>query len=249
MAEDRELLVSVHDLKKAFGEREILKGISFDIYRGDVVCVIGPSGSGKSTLIRCVNYLEHPTGGDICYRGESVMKHFKKLTQFRTKVGMVFQSFNLFNNMTVLENCTVGQIKVLGKSKEEAKETALKYLKHVGMDSYVNAKPHHLSGGQKQRVAIARALALEPEVLLMDEPTSALDPEMVGEVLRVIRDLAESGFTMVIVTHEMAFARDVSNRVIFIDQGVIAEDDAPEVLFKNPKNPRTKEFLGRFQHS
>ena len=249
MAEDRELLVSVHDLKKAFGEREILKGISFDIYRGDVVCVIGPSGSGKSTLIRCVNYLEHPTGGDICYRGESVMKHFKKLTQFRTKVGMVFQSFNLFNNMTVLENCTVGQIKVLGKSKEEAKETALKYLKHVGMDSYVNAKPHQLSGGQKQRVAIARALALEPEVLLMDEPTSALDPEMVGEVLRVIRDLAESGFTMVIVTHEMAFARDVSNRVIFIDQAVIAEDDAPEVLFKNPKNPRTKEFLGRFQHS
>ena len=247
MAQDRELLVSVHDLKKAFGEREILKGISFDIYRGDVVCVIGPSGSGKSTLIRCVNYLEHPTGGDICYRGESVMKHFKKLTQFRAKVGMVFQSFNLFNNMTVLENCTVGQIKVLGKSKEEAKETALKYLKHVGMDSYINAKPHQLSGGQKQRVAIARALALEPEVLLMDEPTSALDPEMVGEVLRVIRDLAESGFTMVIVTHEMAFARDVSNRVIFIDQGVIAEDDAPEVLFKNPKNPRTKEFLGRFQ--
>ena len=247
MAQDRELLVSVHDLKKAFGEREILKGISFDIYRGDVVCVIGPSGSGKSTLIRCVNYLEHPTGGDICYRGESVMKHFKKLTQFRTKVGMVFQSFNLFNNMTVLENCTVGQIKVLGKSKEEAKETALKYLKHVGMDSYINAKPHQLSGGQKQRVAIARALALEPEVLLMDEPTSALDPEMVGEVLRVIRDLAESGFTMVIVTHEMAFAHDVSNRVIFIDQGVIAEDDAPEVLFKNPKNPRTKEFLGRFQ--
>ena len=249
MAEEKELLVSVHDLKKAFGEREILKGISFDIYRGDVVCVIGPSGSGKSTLIRCVNYLEHPTGGDICYRGESVMKHFKKLTQFRTKVGMVFQSFNLFNNMTVLENCTVGQIKVLGKSKEEAKETALRYLKHVGMDSYINAKPHQLSGGQKQRVGIARALALEPEVLLMDEPTSALDPEMVGGVLRVIRDLAESGFTMVIVTHEMAFARDVSNRVIFIDQGVIAEDDAPEVLFKNPKNPRTKEFLGRFQHS
>ena len=242
MAQDRELLVSVHDLKKAFGEREILKGISFDIYRGDVVCVIGPSGSGKSTLIRCVNYLEHPTGGDICYRGEYVMKHFKKLTQFRTKVGMVFQSFNLFNNMTVLENCTVGQIKVLGKSKEEAKETALKYLKHVGMDSYINAKPHQLSGGQKQRVAIARALALEPEVLLMDEPTSALDPEMVGEVLRVIRNLAESGFTMVIVTHEMAFARDVSNRVIFIDQGVIAEDDAPEALFKNPKNPRTTHY-------
>ncbi len=247
MAQEKELLVSVHDLKKAFGEREILKGISFDIYRGDVVCVIGPSGSGKSTLIRCVNYLEHPTGGEICYRGKSVMKHFKKLPLFRTKVGMVFQSFNLFNNMTVLENCMVGQIKVLGKHKEEAKANALKYLKHVGMDSYVNAKPHQLSGGQKQRVAIARALALEPEVLLMDEPTSALDPEMVGEVLRVIRSLAEEGLTMVIVTHEMAFARDVSNRVIFIDQGVIAEDAPPEELFKNPKHQRTKEFLGRFQ--
>ena len=245
MAEEKELLVSVHDLKKAFGEREILKGISFDIYRGDVVCVIGPSGSGKSTLIRCVNYLEHPTGGDICYRGESVMKHFKKLTQFRTKVGMVFQSFNLFNNMTVLENCTVGQIKVLGKSKEDAKETALKYLKHVGMDSYVNAKPHQLSGGQKQRVAIARALALEPEVLLMDEPTSALDPEMVGEVLRVIRDLAESGFTMVIVTHEMTFARNVADKIIFMDDGVIIEEGTPEDVFSSD-NQRMKDFLGKF---
>lgn len=247
MAQEKELLVSVHNLQKAFGEREILKSISFDIYRGDVVCVIGPSGSGKSTLIRCVNYLEHPTGGEICYRGHNVMEYFKKLTLFRTKVGMVFQSFNLFNNMTVLENCMVGQVKVLGKTKEEAKATALKYLKHVGMDSYVNAKPHQLSGGQKQRVAIARALALEPEVLLMDEPTSALDPEMVGEVLRVIRSLAEEGLTMVIVTHEMAFARDVSNRVIFIDQGVIAEEAPPEELFKNPKNQRTKDFLCRFQ--
>ena len=190
---EKELLVSVHDLKKAFGEREILKGISFDINRGDVVCIIGPSGSGKSTLIRCINYLEHPTSGEIKYRGKNIDEAFKKLTLFRTKVGMVFQSFNLFNNMTVLENCMVGPIKVLGKSKEEAKATALQYLKHVGMDSYVNAKPHQLSGGQKQRVAIARALALEPEVLLMDEPTSALDPEMVGEVLRVIRDLAKDG--------------------------------------------------------
>lgn len=246
---EKELLVSVCDLKKNFGDREILRGISFDIHRGDVVCIIGPSGSGKSTLIRCVNYLEHPTGGHIEYRGEDVNKAFKKLTLFRTKVGMVFQSFNLFNNMTVLENCMVGQIKVLGKDKDEAKTTALKYLKHVGMDSYINAKPHQLSGGQKQRVAIARALALEPEVLLMDEPTSALDPEMVGEVLRVIRNLAEEGLTMVIVTHEMAFARDVSNRVIFIDKGVIAEDAPPKELFGNPKNQRTKEFLARFQNS
>lgn len=246
---DKELLVSVCNLQKSFGERQILRGISFDIHRGDVVCVIGPSGSGKSTLIRCVNFLEHPTGGQIEYRGQNVMDAFKKLTLFRTKVGMVFQSFNLFNNMTVLENCMVGQVKVLGKNKNEAKATALKYLKHVGMDSYVNAKPHQLSGGQKQRVAIARALALEPEVLLMDEPTSALDPEMVGEVLRVIRDLAKEGLTMVIVTHEMAFARDVSNRVIFIDQGVIAEEGTPEQIFANPKNQRTRDFLSRFQNN
>ena len=246
---EKELIVSVCDLQKAFGEREILKGISFDIHRGDVICIIGPSGSGKSTLIRCVNFLEHPTGGHIEYRGKDVMQAFKKLPLYRTKVGMVFQSFNLFNNMTVLENCMVGQVKVLGKNKEEAKATALKYLKHVGMDSYVNAKPHQLSGGQKQRVAIARALALEPEVLLMDEPTSALDPEMVGEVLRVIRNLAKEGFTMVIVTHEMAFARDVSNHVIFIDQGVIAEKGAPSQLFANPKNQRTRDFLSRFQNN
>ena len=246
---DKELIVSVCDLQKAFGEREILKGISFDIHRGDVICIIGPSGSGKSTLIRCVNFLEHPTGGHIEYRGKDVMQAFKKLPLYRTKVGMVFQSFNLFNNMTVLENCMVGQVKVLGKNKEEAKATALKYLKHVGMDSYVNAKPHQLSGGQKQRVAIARALALEPEVLLMDEPTSALDPEMVGEVLRVSRDLAKEGFTMVIVTHEMAFARDVSNHVIFIDQGVIAEEGEPSQLFGNPKNQRTRDFLSRFQNN
>ncbi|MDY5045886.1 amino acid ABC transporter ATP-binding protein [Phascolarctobacterium sp.] len=246
---EKELIVSVCDLQKSFGEREILKGISLDIHRGDVTCIIGPSGSGKSTLIRCVNFLEHPTGGHIEYRGTDVMQAFKKLPLYRTKVGMVFQSFNLFNNMTVLENCMVGQVKVLGKNKEEAKATALKYLKHVGMDSYVNAKPHQLSGGQKQRVAIARALALEPEVLLMDEPTSALDPEMVGEVLRVIRDLAQEGFTMVIVTHEMAFARDVSNRVIFIDQGVIAEEGEPKELFSNPKNQRTRDFLSRFQNN
>ena len=246
---EKELIVSVCDLQKSFGDREILKGISFEIHRGDVTCIIGPSGSGKSTMIRCVNFLEHPTGGHIEYKGQDVMQAFKSLPQYRTKVGMVFQSFNLFNNMTVLENCTVGQVKVLGKPKDEAKATALKYLKHVGMDSYINAKPHQLSGGQKQRVAIARALALEPEVLLMDEPTSALDPEMVGEVLRVIRDLAKEGFTMVIVTHEMSFARDVSSHVIFIDQGVIAEQGAPAELFGNPKNQRTRDFLSRFQNN
>lgn len=243
-----EILVGVKHLQKSFGPREILKDISFDVKRGDVVCIIGPSGSGKSTLIRCINYLEQPTGGIIEYRGQDVKAAFPKLTLFRTKVGMVFQSFNLFNNMTVLENCMVGQVQVLGKRKEEAKANALKYLKHVGMDSYINAKPHQLSGGQKQRVAIARALALEPEVLLMDEPTSALDPEMVGEVLKVMRDLAAEGLTMVIVTHEMAFARDVSNRVIFIDQGVIAEDASPEEFFTNPKNQRSKDFLARFQN-
>ena len=244
--QSKELLLSVQGLKKNFGEREILKGIDFDVHKGDVVCVIGPSGSGKSTLIRCVNYLEQPTDGVIGYRGENVLECFKNLPLYRTKVGMVFQQFNLFNNMTVLENCVVGQVKVLGKKSEEAKAIAMKYLEHVGMASYINAKPHQLSGGQKQRVAIARALALEPEVLLMDEPTSALDPEMVGEVLAVMRELAEEGLTMVIVTHEMAFARDVSSRVIFIDQGVIAEDASTDVIFTAPQNQRTKDFLSRF---
>ena len=244
--QSKELLLSVQGLKKNFGEREILKGIDFDVHKGDVVCVIGPSGSGKSTLIRCVNYLEQPTDGVISYRGENVLECFKNLPLYRTKVGMVFQQFNLFNNMTVLENCVVGQVKVLGKKSEEAKAIAMKYLEHVGMASYINAKPHQLSGGQKQRVAIARALALEPEILLMDEPTSALDPEMVGEVLAVMRELAEEGLTMVIVTHEMAFARDVSSRVIFIDQGVIAEDGSPNVIFTAPQSQRTKDFLSRF---
>ena len=246
MADEKELLLSVQDLKKQFGEREILKGISFDVKKGDVVCIIGPSGSGKSTLIRCVNFLEQPTGGVITYRGQNVLESFKNLALYRTKVGMVFQQFNLFNNMTVLENCMVGQVKVLGKDKDTAHSTAMKYLEHVGMASYINAKPHQLSGGQKQRVAIARALALEPEVLLMDEPTSALDPEMVGEVLNVMKDLARTGLTMIIVTHEMAFARDVATRTIFMDSGYVAEDAAPSELFTNPKNPRTREFLSRY---
>ena len=240
---EKELIVSVCDLQKSFGEREILKGISFDIHRGDVTCIIGPSGSGKSTLIRCVNFLEHPTGGHIEYRGTDVMQAFKKLPLYRTKVGMVFQSFNLFNNMTVLENCMVGQVKVLGKNKEEAKATALKYLKHVGMDSYVNAKPHQLSGGQKQRVAIARALALEPEVLLMDEPTSALDPELTVEVLAVMRDLAADGMTMLVVTHEMGFARNVSNQVVFMEHGVVVEQGPAKEIFTAPREERTRAFL------
>jgi len=239
-------ILQIKDLRKSFGDREILKGINLDVYKGDVICIIGQSGSGKSTMIRCVNYLEMPTSGEILYLGKNVETEFGSLPMFRTKVGMVFQSFNLFNNMTVLENCTVGQIKVLKKDKETARQNAMKYLYHVGMANYINARPEQLSGGQKQRVAIARALALEPDVLLMDEPTSALDSEMVGEVLEVMRDLAKEGLTMIIVTHEMAFARDVASRVVFVDQGVIAENEEPSVMFSNPKHPRTKEFLSRF---
>lgn len=241
-----EPILSVRNLKKDFGSRQILKGISFDVSRGNVVSIIGPSGSGKSTLIRCINYLEQPTDGEILYHGQSILKAFPQMPLYRTKVGMVFQSFNLFNNMNVLENCTVGPVKVLKQDKKDAAAKAMKYLIHVGMGAYINAKPFQLSGGQKQRVAIARALTLEPEVLLMDEPTSALDPEMVGEVLDVMKSLAESGFTMVVVTHEMGFARDVSNHTIFIDQGVIAEEGPPEELFTHPKQERTKSFLRRY---
>ncbi len=241
-----EPILSVRNLKKDFGSRQILKGISFDVSRGNVVSIIGPSGSGKSTLIRCINYLEQPTDGEILYHGQSILKAFPQMPLYRTKVGMVFQSFNLFNNMNVLENCTVGPVKVLKQDKKVAAAKAMKYLIHVGMGAYINAKPFQLSGGQKQRVAIARALTLEPEVLLMDEPTSALDPEMVGEVLDVMKSLAESGFTMVVVTHEMGFARDVSNHTIFIDQGVIAEEAPPEELFTHPKQERTKSFLRRY---
>lgn len=245
---EKELLISVKGLQKTFGEHVVLKGIDLDVYKGDVICVIGPSGCGKSTFIRCINFLEQPTDGEICYRGVPAKKAFKSLPIYRTKVGMVFQQFNLFNNMTVLENCIVGQTKVLHRSIEEARENAMKYLRHVGMSAYINAKPYQLSGGQKQRVAIARALALNPEVLLMDEPTSALDPEMVGEVLNVMRDLAEEGLTMVIVTHEMAFARDVSTKVIMLNDGVINESGEPKEFFAHPKTDRAKEFLSRFQN-
>lgn len=236
-------VVSIQHLQKRFGDHEVLKDIDFDIYKGDVVCIIGASGSGKSTLLRCVNMLEIPTNGEILFHGEPLPDD---VNRYRAKVGMVFQSFNLFNNMTVLKNCTSGCRKVLKISKKESEQRALKYLKKVGMAAYIHAKPHQLSGGQKQRVAIARALTMEPEVLLFDEPTSALDPEKVGEVLSVMKTLAKEGLTMAVVTHEMAFARDVSTRTIFMDDGVIVEDEAPDILFQHPKHPRTKEFLKRY---
>ena len=244
-------MIAIRNVTKEFDVNKqkvtALSDVNFTIEKGDIFGIIGFSGAGKSTLLRMINALEVPTSGHVEIDGVNINGlSFNELRKVRKRIGMVFQQFNLFNNMTVLENCVVGQVKVLGKKSEEAKAIAMKYLEHVGMASYINAKPHQLSGGQKQRVAIARALALEPEILLMDEPTSALDPEMVGEVLAVMRELAEEGLTMVIVTHEMAFARDVSSRVIFIDQGVIAEDGSPNVIFTAPQNQRTKDFLSRF---
>ena len=244
-----EVILEVKHLSKAFGKNEVLKDIDFSVNKGDVISVIGASGSGKSTLLRCINLLETPTAGEIWYSGRNVADSKVKAHEYRSHVGMVFQSFNLFNNMTVLQNCMVGQIKVLKKRKEEAKEAALFYLNKVGMAPYIKAKPRQLSGGQKQRVAIARALAMNPEVLLFDEPTSALDPEMVGEVLGVMQDLAREGMTMLVVTHEMAFARDVSNRVVYMNQGVICEEGSPEAVFGNPQKQETKEFLSRFRNA
>ena len=244
-----EKILEVKHLGKAFGSNQVLRDIDFSVSPGDVTCIIGPSGSGKSTLLRCLNMLETPSTGEINYHGTDITSKNVNVPEYRSKVGMVFQNFNLFNNMTALKNCTVGQVKVLKKSKEEAEKKALYYLKKVGMAPYINAKPKQLSGGQKQRVAIARALAMEPEILLFDEPTSALDPEMVGEVLEVMRDLAHEGLTMIIVTHEMAFARDVSKRVIFMANGVIVEDRPPKELFENPKDPLTKDFLSRFRNA
>ncbi len=241
-----EKIIEINRLKKAFGENSVLKDISFSVEKGDVISIIGPSGSGKSTLLRCVNFLEVPSGGEILFHGKAVDDKELKLTDYRARVGMVFQSFNLFDNMTVLKNCTAGQKIVLKRSDDEAKKIALENLSKVGMSAYVNARPKQLSGGQKQRVAIARALCMNPEVILFDEPTSALDPEMVDEVLAVMKSLAESGITMIIVTHEMAFARDVSNKVIFMDGGVIEEQGSPSEIFTSPKSPRTKEFLSRF---
>ena len=237
-------ILSVEHLKKNFGEHEVLRDITFDVPQGDVVSIIGSSGSGKSTLLRCINFLEEPTDGRILFRGKNAETEWTR-AQYHSKVGMVFQSFNLFNNMSVLKNCMTGQMKVLHRGRAESEEKALFYLEKVGMGPDRDARPGQLSGGQKQRVAIARALAMDPEVLLFDEPTSALDPEMVGEVLSVMRELADSGLTMLVVTHEMAFARDVSKRVIFMDSGVIAEDGAPEEIFTHPKQQRTREFLSR----
>ncbi len=240
-------LLKINHLSKAFGAHVVLRDIDFTVHSGDVISIIGASGSGKSTLLRCINLLEMPTSGEILYHGENVAQFPGGAPGYRTKVGMVFQSFNLFSNMTVLENCMVGQIKVLKKSKTEAREAAMHYLTKVGMAPYINAKPRQLSGGQKQRVAIARALAMEPEVLLFDEPTSALDPEMVGEVLAVMQSLAKDGMTMLVVTHEMAFARDVSSRVVFMADGVICEEGTSREIFENPKKQMTRDFLARFR--
>ncbi len=235
----------IKGLRKSFGDHEVLKGIDMTVSKGEVISVIGSSGSGKSTLLRCLNLLEQPTGGEVIFEGQNILDSKFKVTDYRAKVGMVFQSFNLFENMSVLKNCVIGQIKVLKRSKEAAEKEAKMYLDLVGMTPYINARPSQLSGGQKQRVAIARALAMNPEVLLFDEPTSALDPEMVGEVLSVMTKLARSGLTMMVVTHEMQFAREVSSRVVFMDGGVIAEDTLPELMFTCPKEERTKEFLNR----
>ena len=239
-------ILQVNHLSKSFGTHQVLRDIDFTVKTGDVTSIIGASGSGKSTLLRCINLLEMPTSGEILFHDENILSRKGGAAKYRSKVGMVFQSFNLFNNMTVLENCIVGQTKVLKKNREQAKEQAMRFLTKVGMAPFINAKPRQLSGGQKQRVAIARALAMEPEVLLFDEPTSALDPEMVGEVLAVMRDLAKEGLTMLVVTHEMAFARDVSNHVVFMRDGVIWEEGGPQEIFVEPKKDETRDFLSRF---
>lgn len=239
-------VIELRHLQKAFGTHEVLKDINLTVDYGEVLSVIGASGSGKSTMLRCINLLETPTSGDVIYHGKNITDPDFNISKYRAKVGMVFQSFNLFNNMTALENCITGQVPVLKKNRADAEKTAMHYLEKVGMAPYINAKPAQLSGGQKQRVAIARALAMEPEVLLFDEPTSALDPQMVGEVLEVMRNLANDGLTMIVVTHEMAFARDVSSNVVFMADGVICEQGTPKQIFENPKNDKTKEFLSRF---
>ena len=244
-----EKVIELVHLQKQFGENTVLRDINLSVSKGEVLSIIGASGSGKSTMLRCINLLETPTSGQILYHGKDITGHDMNLSQYRAKVGMVFQSFNLFNNMTALNNCITGQVSVLKRSREEAETIAMKYLERVGMAPYINARPSQLSGGQKQRVAIARALAMEPEALLFDAPTSALDPQMVGEVLDVMRSLAEDGLTMIVVTHEMAFARDVSSNVVFMSGGVICEEGKPHDIFENPQNPKTREFLTRFLDS
>lgn len=239
-------LIEIKNVKKSFGDNQVLKGINFEINKGDVVCLIGPSGSGKSTLLRCINLLEDFESGTINVLGQDIKK-IKDINNHRKKVGMVFQQFNLFNNLNVLENCVLAQTKVLGVKKKQAIEIALHELEKVGLKEFANAYPNTLSGGQKQRVAIARALCMKPEILLFDEPTSALDPEMVGEVLNVMKNLAKENMTMVVVTHEMSFAKEVSDKIVFMDAGVIVEEGKPEDIFNNPKNDRTKKFLSRIK--
>lgn len=241
----RQPILTIKHLQKRFGDKVVLQDINLTINEGEVVCLIGPSGSGKSTLLRCLNLLEEPDDGSILFRDHDLMDPTTNVNQLRTKMGMVFQNYNLFNNKNVLENCTIGQTVVLKRDEETAKKIALDLLERVGMKDYADARVEHLSGGQKQRVAISRALAMEPEMMLFDEPTSALDPEMVGDVLNVMRDVANSGMTMIVVTHEMEFARDVADRVVVMDQGVIIEEGDPETIFTHPKMERTKEFLRR----
>ena len=241
-----EQILSINHLSKAFGANVVLRDIDFSVEKGDVTSIIGASGSGKSTLLRCINLLEAPTAGQIQFHEEDITRRGYNVPAYRAKVGMVFQNFNLFNNMTVLDNCMVGLTRVMHKDRETAEQTAKFYLDKVGMLPYIHAKPRQISGGQKQRVAIARALAMEPEVLLFDEPTSALDPQMVGEVLDVMKTLVKEGLTMLVVTHEMAFARDVSSRTVFMKDGVIWEDGSPAQIFGEPQRAETKEFLSRF---
>ncbi len=239
-------ILRLSHLEKQFGTHAVLRDISFSVEKGEVISIIGSSGSGKSTMLRCINLLETPTGGQIFFEGKDITAKDVDLSRYRARVGMVFQQFNLFHNMSVLANCVSPQTTVLGRKKQEAEERAREYLSRVGMSAYLDARPAQLSGGQKQRVAIARTLAMDPDIILFDEPTSALDPEMVGEVLEVMQSLAQTGLTMLVVTHEMAFARDVSSRVMFMDGGVIAEDGLPEEIFRAPKQARTREFLSRY---
>jgi len=238
-------IIKVNDVKKSFGEVEVLKGVDIEIKRGEVVVIIGPSGCGKSTFLRTLNLLETPTGGEIIFEGVNITDPKSDINLHRQKIGMVFQQFNLFPHMTVLKNMTIAPIKLLNLSKEDAEKRAMELLERVGLADRADSYPSQLSGGQKQRVAIVRALAMQPEVMLFDEPTSALDPEMVGEVLEVMKDLANEGMTMAIVTHEMGFAREVADRVLFIDQGIIMEQGSPEEVFGNPKSPRLKDFLSK----
>ncbi len=239
-------IIKIKHLKKEFGEHGVISDVNFDVNKGEVISIIGSSGVGKSTMLRCINLLEKPSGGEILYFGDNIQGKNFDLLKYRSKVSMVFQSFNLFNNMTVLKNCTIGQTTVLKEKNDEAEKRALYYLNKVDMSSYISAKPKQLSGGQKQRVAIARALSMEPEVLLFDEPTSALDPEMINEVLNVIKDLAKEQRTMVIVTHEMNFAKEVSDRILYLKNGVIWEEGTPDQIFNHPVKPETKDFLKSF---